>query len=385
MKCAVVIVGALCLPFTWGCEKTKSTANAPAEPGAETTAGSREAESAALTSSETDIVPRAATADVAERAPLTVAYSDWAGFAVWKIGVQKAWFDAAGVQVAFERFEYVPAMEAFAAGKVDAVTMTNADALVTASVGAASVGILLTSRSNGSHKIVARSSVPSVAALKGRTVGVELGFIGHLLLLNALETARLSTSDVSIINIPTEQAPEAFTRGSIDAVAVWQPLAGQVQRKAPRSTVVFTSADAPGLVYDLLYVSPRSLAERRDEWVKVARVWMRITEFVRDKQNWDEAVSIIATAGSHASGSKTLLAETQFLDLNDNIKHFAFGDTLASVHHSSRAIDRFHVANKIYKHLMHDPAHFDASLVRTLDSAANSVSPTPIPTAGGNQ
>lgn len=383
MKYTVVIVAALWLASTWGCEKTTSTANAP---GTDVTAGSRQSESAALASSATASVPRATTGEVADRAPLTVAYSDRAGFTAWKIGIEKGWFDAAGVQVTFKQLEYVPGMETFAAGKVDAVAMTNADALVTASVGAASVGIVLTSYSNGNHRIVARSGVTSVEALKGKTVGVELGFIGHLLLLNALETARLSSSDVSIIDIPAEQAAEALAKGSVDAVAVWQPLTGAVQGSTPQSTVVFTSGEAPGMVYDLLYVSPRSLAGRRNEWLKVVRVWMQIAEFVKDEQNWDEAVNIIASAGSHSSRSYTkLLARTRFLDLKDNIKHFASGDKRASVHHSTRAIDRFHVANKIYKQPMHGAAPFDANVVRALESSGNSASPTLSPTPGGNK
>src|SRR5690606_28137488 len=138
MRYAVVVVAALWTSFTLGCEKT--TTSVPAQSGTEATAGSREAESTASAPSETDDVSRGATDNDDRGRPLAVAYSDWAGWAAWKIGIQKGWFAAAGVRVAFEQSEYVPAMEAFAAGKVDAVTMTNADALVTASVGAASIG-----------------------------------------------------------------------------------------------------------------------------------------------------------------------------------------------------------------------------------------------------
>ena len=47
------------------------------------------------------------------------------------------------------------------------------------------------------------------------------------------------------------------------------------------SKAIFTAPTRPGLIYDLLNVNPKSLAERRADWVKVVKVWNRIAE-VRD-------------------------------------------------------------------------------------------------------
>ena len=63
--------------------------------------------------------------------PLKIAYSDWPGWVAWEIGVQKGWFKEVGVDVEFQWFDYVPSMDAYVAGKVDGVCMTNGDALVT--------------------------------------------------------------------------------------------------------------------------------------------------------------------------------------------------------------------------------------------------------------
>ncbi len=57
--------------------------------------------------------------------PLRVGFSDWPGWTAFEIGIQKGWFKEAGVDVEFAWFEYAPSMEAFAAGKVDAVMMTD--------------------------------------------------------------------------------------------------------------------------------------------------------------------------------------------------------------------------------------------------------------------
>lgn len=54
----------------------------------------------------------------------------------------------------FDWFDYSASMDAFSAGKIDAVTITNGDALVMASGGAKNVMIMLTDYSNGNDMIV---------------------------------------------------------------------------------------------------------------------------------------------------------------------------------------------------------------------------------------
>lgn len=62
----------------------------------------------------------------------------------------------------------------------------------------------------------------------------------------------------------------------------------------PGSKPVITSADAPGIIYDLLYVSPESLDSRKEDWAKVVSVWYRIAEFIRNEENLDEALEILS-------------------------------------------------------------------------------------------
>ena len=72
-------------------------------------------------------------------------------------------------------------------GKLDAVAMTNGDALVTGATGASNVAIIINDYSNGNDMVVGGPGIESIKDLKGKKVGVEIGFVSHLLLLNALE------------------------------------------------------------------------------------------------------------------------------------------------------------------------------------------------------
>ncbi|MET0339427.1 MAG: ABC transporter substrate-binding protein [Polyangiales bacterium] len=312
--------------------------------------------------------PGAATSATA---PLRVAYSDWPGWVAWEIAIQKGWFAEEGVAVDFKWFEYVPSMEAYSAGKVDAVTMTNGDMLVTGASGAKSVAILINDYSNGNDMVVAQPAIKSVAALKGKQVGVEVGFVSHLLLIKALESAGLKDTDVQLVNVPTDQTPQLLRAGEVSAIVAWQPNSGQALKEAAGSHPVYTSADAPGLIYDLLCVSPKSLSERRADWSKVAKVWFRIADYLQKPENLDEAAKIMAArVGMEPSAYRPLIGGTRFLGLSDNRARFKKGDSLESLHHSTEVVDAFQAKNGIYKSKVAFAEYLDGSLVAELPESA---------------
>jgi NitT/TauT family transport system substrate-binding protein len=279
-----------------------------------------------------------------------VAYSDWPGWVAWDIGLKKGWFDAAGVKVDFKWFEYVPSMEAFSAGKVDAVAMTNGDQLVTGASGAPSVAVVINDYSNGNDMVVARAGITTVGQLKGKKVGVEVGFVSHLLLLNALKAAKLTEKDIQVVNVPTDQTPQALKSGSVDAIVAWQPNSGQALREVAGSKAIFTSANVPGIIYDVLAVNPKSLAERRADWEKVAGVWFQIADYIKEDKNRGDVLEIMsARVGLSPDQYAGLMGGTFFLGAEGNAKHYRPGDTLESIFHSSQVVDGFNTENGVYK------------------------------------
>jgi NitT/TauT family transport system substrate-binding protein len=281
--------------------------------------------------------------------PLRIAFSDWPGWTAFEVGIQKGWFKEAGVDVDFSWFEYTPSMEAFAAGKVDAVMMTMGDALVTGAPGARSVAILITDFSNGNDMIIAKKGITSIKGLKGKKVGLEIGLVEHLMLQKGLEKAGMKESDVKLVAVPTHQTAQSLASGDVDAIGAWQPNAGQALKAVPGSKAILTSKDLPGLIYDLVCVSPKSLAQRRADWVKVVKVWNRIEGFVTDPAHREEAVKIMAgRAGVPPEEYGKFLPGTRFLSPKEALARFEKKDTLESLYGSGKVADDFNVANKVY-------------------------------------
>ncbi len=127
-------------------------------------------------------------------------------------------------------------------------------------------------------------------------------------------------------------------------------MAGQARKAVAGAKALFTSADAPGLIYDTLAVNPKSLAQRKDDWAKVVKVWYRVSDFVRDPKTQPEAVAIMAAkVGVKPEEYAAALPGTYFLSLAEAKKRFEKGETLESLYGSTKMADEFNVANKVYK------------------------------------
>jgi NitT/TauT family transport system substrate-binding protein len=290
------------------------------------------------------------TVGAADKPILKIGYSDWPGWVAWEIGVQKGWFKEAGVDARFFWYDYVGSIDAFAEGKMDAVCITNIDALVTGASGRHGKAIVINDYSNGSDMLVARAGIESVKDLKGKTVALEVGLLEQLLLRKALEKNGLTEADVTVVNLPTDKLPLALKVKKADAVVAWQPSSGEALNASPGAKAIFTSADVPGLIYDTLFVADESLKAHPEEWKKVAQVWFRIVDFIKDSANKAEVLKIMGKRVGVSPGEyEPMLKGAFLLDLEGNRKAFAKAEGLDSIYGSTKIADLFNVDTNNYK------------------------------------
>lgn len=282
--------------------------------------------------------------------PLKIGYSDWPGFTILEVAKQKGWFKEAGVDVELAWFDYLPSLDAFSAGKVDGVTVVATDALVNGGNGAKSKIIALLDYSDGSDMIIGKPGIKSIKELKGQKVAIEATLVEHLLLLKALEANGMNQSDVEIVNTPTNDTPQTLGSGKVAAIGAWYPVSGQALKQVGGSTKLFTSADAKGLIYDVLAVNPTSFAKRKDDWTKVVKVYYRCVDYLLDPATKDDAVKIMAAkVGADVADYGTNIPGTHFLTLAEAKEAFKKGPGLDSIYGSMAVGDKFNIDNKVYK------------------------------------
>lgn len=295
--------------------------------------------------------------------PLKVGYSDWPGWVAWQVAIDKGWFKEAGVDVAFQWFDYSASMDAFSAGKIDANLMTNGDTMVTGAGGGKGIMVMLTDYSNGNDMIVGKPGIKSLKDLKGKKVGIEVGLVEHLLLLHGLQESGMKEKDVTLVNAKTNETPQVLASGQVDAVGAWQPISGEAMKGLAGSKPLYTSAKAPGLIYDVLAVSPTSLKARKDDWMKVIKVWDRVVHYIEDPKTQDDAVKIMsARVGLSPEAYKPLLKGTKLIDVAEGKKIFKKGKGLASLYGSSEIANDFNVKNEVYKQAQDVNSYIDPSL-----------------------
>lgn len=316
-----------------------------------------------LSSAVLPIVALGFTLSAQAAEPLKIGYSDWPGWVAWQVAIDKNWFKEADVDVKFEWFDYSASMDAFAAGKVDAVLMTNGDALVTGAGGARSSMILITDYSNGNDMIIAKPGIKSLTDLKGKKVSVEVGLVEHLLLRAGMKKAGMAQGDVEIVNAKTNEMPQMLASKDIAAVGAWEPIASQARKAAPGAKAIFTSADQPGLIYDVLAVNPSSVRTRRADWQKVVNLWDRVVAYIEDPKTQPDAVKIMAArSGVSAAEYLPLLKGTKLLSLEEGRKVYVKAAGYQSLYGSTEIANTFNWYNKVYGLSQNVPTYIDASL-----------------------
>jgi NitT/TauT family transport system substrate-binding protein len=156
------------------------------------------------------------------------------------------------------------------AGHLD-VSLTTPDSIIPANdKELQTVAVMVLDASHGGDGIVAKPGIKTVADLKGKRIAVTEGEVNHLLLMLALEKAGLSGKDVQLTNMNADDAGAAFIAGRLDAAVTWEPWLSNA-RSQGAGNILFTSADAPGMLIDVAVVTPKTLSARRAELAAFAR------------------------------------------------------------------------------------------------------------------
>jgi NitT/TauT family transport system substrate-binding protein len=283
-------------------------------------------------------------------ATLKLGYSDWPGYTVMEIAKQKGWFKDAGLDVELDWFDYSPSIDAFAAGKIDADMIVAGDDLVTGASGAKSKIVCLVDYSEGSDMIVGGPDVTSIKDLKGKKIGVELTLVEHELLLQALKVNGMSQSDVTLVGTATDKTPQALQSGQVAAIGAWYPISGQALHTVAGSKKLFTSADAKGLIFDVIAVNPTSYAAHRDDWKKVTQIYYKCVDYLMDPATRDDAIKIMAAkVGADPGDYAKNVPGTHFLTIPEAKTALKKSHDMLSIYGSMELSDKFYLDNKVYK------------------------------------
>lgn len=200
-----------------------------------------------------------------KRQRFKLAASVYVGWVPWMFAAESGQLRAAGeafdIDLSLVRGSYVESIDQFMAGHVDAVVMTNIDALaVLPGSGVQADAILIGSYSHGNDALLMRSGAGT--QVRGAKVGLVENSVSHYLLHRYLQTLAMPESAVEVFNVADADLARAFSAAGsqLDAVVTWNPIVGDlVQRTQARS--IFSSAEVPKEIADMLVVRREVLDE----------------------------------------------------------------------------------------------------------------------------
>ncbi len=230
--------------------------------------------------------------------PVRVAWSVWTGWMPFKVmekeGLLARRARELGVEVELVEFKgYMDSVTAFASEKVDACAMTSMEALQPASNGVRTVAVIANDTSNGGDGVLVRKGM-KIDDLRGRKVLLEQFSVSHYLLARALSEHGIAESEVTIVNIPGDEAGKSFlTDDTVTAVTTWNPHLF-LATESGKGEVIFDSSNIPGEIIDLLVFNEKTVKGNPRAVEAVVLAWYDAVGMMNDPSQRDRIVAMMA-------------------------------------------------------------------------------------------
>jgi NitT/TauT family transport system substrate-binding protein len=250
------------------------------------------------------------------RTDFAIGWSIYAGWMPWpyaeQAGIVKKWADKYGITIDVVQVnDYVESVNQYTAGKLDGVTVASMDALtIPAASGKDTSAIIIGDYSNGNDGVVLKGA-GNISAIRGRTVYLAELSVSHYLLARGLESAGMALTDVKTVNTSDADIVSAFASPQASAAVAWNPQLSEIAR-APGASLVFSSAQIPGEILDLLAVDTATLAANPNLGKALAGIWYETMAIMtrQDAGGAEARAAMAKLAGTTPEAFEAQLATT---------------------------------------------------------------------------
>lgn len=151
--------------------------------------------------------------------------------------------------------------------------------------------VLVTDYSNGADQIIGRKDHAKEKPLKGLRIGVEPDSLGVFFLNRILEKENLTMNDVRSFPMDQSKLEAAMTRNEIDAAVTYPPVSREIA-KLPETKTLYTSADIPGEIIDIVAINQEWIKSHETETRLLVAGYIEALEYAQN--NPSESLKIMA-------------------------------------------------------------------------------------------
>lgn len=215
-----------------------------------------------------------------------VCWTIYAGWVPWgyvdSSGIIDKWARKYGIDIRITQINDVgEALNQYAAGKFDACSMTNMDALIVPVVGGVdTTALVVGSYSDGGDGVVIKGKGKTLKDLKGMSVYLPELTVSHYLLARGLETAGLRERDVKVVNTSDADLVAAYDTGNVLAAVAWNPQLMTLKAR-PDTMEIFNSHQIPGEIIDIMVANTRVLKDNPALGKALTGAWYEVMAMIK--------------------------------------------------------------------------------------------------------
>ncbi len=221
---------------------------------------------------------------------IKIGYSTWVGYGPLFIAQSKGYFTENGLDIELVKVaDPKDRFAALASGDLNGLVTTLDTASQYYNTESPFKVILGLDESSGGDGIVVNSGISSIADLKGKKVGVNIGSVSQFFLEYVLKQNNMSDSDMTLVKMSQDDVPAALASGQIDAGVTWQPnLSAAVKNGA---TILVDSSTTPGLIVDVLLLRDDVLSDHPEVAQGLVNAWFEAIDY--ENQNPDDGAALM--------------------------------------------------------------------------------------------
>lgn len=191
--------------------------------------------------------------------PLRIGAHPWPGYELLYLARQRALLNEQQVRLV-ELPSASASLRALAVRSLEGAALTLDEVLTARARGIDLTVVAVLDESRGADVVLVQPGLQRPGALRGQRIGVEVSATGALMLDAFLARQGLALRDVKTVALSMEAHQEAFLRGQVDAIVTYEPVRSRLKQAG--AVQVFSSADVPGSIIDVLAVRTSELENR---------------------------------------------------------------------------------------------------------------------------
>ncbi|WP_392480025.1 ABC transporter substrate-binding protein [Nostoc sp. C110] len=227
-----------------------------------------------------------------KRPPLKIPSGYFVGEYPGIIAQEKGFFKAQGVDVELILHKRYIQLEQgnFSAGKYDGAMYSLGSFIILSATNPDIQCVMVVDESTGADVVVAQSQIKTVADLKGKKLGANLGGFSEVFVTEMLKTANLTSDDVNLVKSEASEVPQRLKNNTIQAGHTWEPHLSEARKLGGH--ILFTSKETPGLILDMIVFRGEIIRDRPEDVRAFVRGWLQAVNYW--KANVQEGNAIIS-------------------------------------------------------------------------------------------